>query len=338
MRQSYLDDAKGLAIILMVFGHTMTSDNPVHMWIFSFHMPLFFIVGGILFALCPHPLGWKSEWDFIKRRAATAGIPYLFFGILLALFYSALNIVAHEPISLFPRLLRLVTLKGIDSLWFLPSYVLCTIIMSLTAMAGRNKQFLFSLVCFCLVCLKELGLPIPMGEVLFKVLTGVCFFETGILIGACRLLKKVNWAVVAGLFLVGFLLFPFNGPVEMAPGSLGNPFLYFICAICTSVSLIALFYHKSSVIDRILPFLPVYGRYSIVLVCTNNLLIEVIRLLDYKLTGNLLIRSGMIGSILFTIVLLLLEWQLIKIAQGKTGWIFGYLPKKRTEPKAVRAK
>lgn len=121
MRQSYLDDAKGLAIILMVFGHTMTSNNPVHMWIFSFHMPLFFIVGGILFALCPHPLGWKSEWDFIKRRAATAGIPYLFFGILLALFYSALNIVAHEPISLFPRLLRLVTLKGIDSLWFLPS-------------------------------------------------------------------------------------------------------------------------------------------------------------------------------------------------------------------------
>ena len=48
MRLRYIDYTKGLAIILMLFGHTMTKINFVHIWIYSFHMPVFFVIGGIL--------------------------------------------------------------------------------------------------------------------------------------------------------------------------------------------------------------------------------------------------------------------------------------------------
>lgn len=50
MRHKYIDYAKGLAIILMLFAHTMSGENMINTWIFSFHMPIFFIISGILMA------------------------------------------------------------------------------------------------------------------------------------------------------------------------------------------------------------------------------------------------------------------------------------------------
>lgn len=48
-RVDYLDTAKGIAIILVAVGHCLaSSSNPVNRLILSFHMPLFFIVSGIL--------------------------------------------------------------------------------------------------------------------------------------------------------------------------------------------------------------------------------------------------------------------------------------------------
>ena len=48
MRLRYIDLTKGFAIILMLWGHTMTLVNSIHIWIYSFHMPIFFIICGIL--------------------------------------------------------------------------------------------------------------------------------------------------------------------------------------------------------------------------------------------------------------------------------------------------
>lgn len=48
---------------------------------------------------------------------------------MLAGFYSILNILAHEPISLGTRLFKVFTFQGIDSLWFLPVYVFADIVV-----------------------------------------------------------------------------------------------------------------------------------------------------------------------------------------------------------------
>lgn len=42
-RTKELDFAKGLGILLIMLGHSMTlMDNPLNTFILSFHMPLFF--------------------------------------------------------------------------------------------------------------------------------------------------------------------------------------------------------------------------------------------------------------------------------------------------------
>ena len=49
-RIKWIDLTKGVAIFLMVCGHTGIP-SLISNWIWSFHMPLFFIISGMLF--CP---------------------------------------------------------------------------------------------------------------------------------------------------------------------------------------------------------------------------------------------------------------------------------------------
>lgn len=69
-RLKWLDIAKGIAIILMVIGHTSIPEI-FSRFIFAFHMPLFFIASG-----------WTTNWkklniaDFIKRRLKTIMLPF----------------------------------------------------------------------------------------------------------------------------------------------------------------------------------------------------------------------------------------------------------------------
>lgn len=52
-RIEYIDIAKGTGIILMVLGHIPAFSNNykfAYKFIYAFHMPLFFIISGYLFA------------------------------------------------------------------------------------------------------------------------------------------------------------------------------------------------------------------------------------------------------------------------------------------------
>lgn len=125
-RLDYLDFTKGFAIILMLFAHTMAEANYIHRWIFSFHMPIFFIVSGLIMF---EKYGKKdiSLIDIkclIKKRAFQLGIPYVVWGLTLTLFYTVLGIISKSPIHFWNYILKLLSLNGIDSLWFLPCYFL----------------------------------------------------------------------------------------------------------------------------------------------------------------------------------------------------------------------
>lgn len=47
-RIRWIDIAKGVAILSVILGHTFMFGNPVHAFVYSFHIPLFFIVSGYL--------------------------------------------------------------------------------------------------------------------------------------------------------------------------------------------------------------------------------------------------------------------------------------------------
>jgi acyltransferase len=78
-RLNWLDIAKGIAILLMVIGHT-SIPSAFSNFIWAFHMPLFFIASG-----------WTTNWgktDFIgftKKKIRTLFVPFLVYSLVVLL-------------------------------------------------------------------------------------------------------------------------------------------------------------------------------------------------------------------------------------------------------------
>lgn len=95
-RDLSFDIAKGIAIFLMVIGHTSLPIQ-ASIWIYSFHMPLFFVVSGVFF----NPKKYTKWHSFFIARSKTLLIPY------------TLYIIVSE-------FLKLICDTGNVTLWFLP--------------------------------------------------------------------------------------------------------------------------------------------------------------------------------------------------------------------------
>lgn len=89
-RIEWIDCAKGITIILVILGHvfrTGTYGSLLRGMIFSFHMPLFFILSSITYKYS------KNEFDFIKniRRSAKHLLVPALFVVLYWIFYNLIN-------------------------------------------------------------------------------------------------------------------------------------------------------------------------------------------------------------------------------------------------------
>ena len=66
------------------------------------------------------------------------------------------------------------------------------------------------------------------------------------------------------------------------------------------------------------------GRNTIVILCTNNLIIELIRLIDHKIANDSLLSLGLLGCLVFTMLIIAIEIPLIKsVMNTKLSILFG---------------
>lgn len=84
-RNRWLDIAKGIAIILMVAGHTPIPDVVSH-FIYAFHMPLFFIASGLVSNYEKYSLV-----NYIKHKSYTLLLPFVCYSAIVALFINAMG-------------------------------------------------------------------------------------------------------------------------------------------------------------------------------------------------------------------------------------------------------
>lgn len=72
-RIEYIDVAKGVAILLVVVGHVSSLPAPIKSSLYSFHMPLFFLLSGFFFRQ-------EDTFSTAKRMIPTIVVPYLVVG------------------------------------------------------------------------------------------------------------------------------------------------------------------------------------------------------------------------------------------------------------------
>lgn len=92
-RIQYIDIAKGILIILVVIGHVINFNTlPTRLlkvWIYSFHIPAFFIISGIL--INKSNLVNTSFDVFLKKKILRLIAPYIFFELTTGLLQMVIN-------------------------------------------------------------------------------------------------------------------------------------------------------------------------------------------------------------------------------------------------------
>ena len=127
-RITWVDLAKGYGIVLVVLAHAFRGllNNDIgtwtptsrffDAWIYACHMPLFFLVSGLLL-----PRSIEKPWRvFISDKVRTIAYPYFIWSVITVLIKAALGPVTTNPYSLSD--LPLIFYAPLDQYWFL--YVL----------------------------------------------------------------------------------------------------------------------------------------------------------------------------------------------------------------------
>ena len=124
-RHAWIDNAKGLGIILVVYGHILPSDTLMFDWVVSFNLALFFFLSGVLYKERPLAAVMSRSW----RRLM---VPYFTWAVATYVFW--ITIGRHvgkgmeSDMSVVKPLLGIF--YGINSddwlvfnrpLWFLPA-------------------------------------------------------------------------------------------------------------------------------------------------------------------------------------------------------------------------
>lgn len=288
-RLDYLDMAKGVGIFLVVLGHIEYLSESAMRWIYSFHMPLFFVIGGILaYQKEPEsPYMLKAQW---RRRAKGILIPYASFSIMMLTMRVFELIFQPERITggeLLRQLVEAITGYGIHTLWFLPTYFLSGILFSLLLfrLRGRTGKHWRTGLGVLLSAALAIGLSKVFGVqeytnrqesllwyvgmdlliVFLRVLAVQPFFWFGWLYARLREQGQTK----GRLMLLGLLLLLAGGYLSLYNPALDLHYLYlqpwhYVAAAASSFGLLHLV--RALPVSRVLSYL---GRNSLVIMCTH---------------------------------------------------------------------
>lgn len=231
----WIDWAKSFCMFLVVLGHChlQPSEQIVTQVIYSFHIPLFFFLSGLL---CQTTFSITS----LQKDIRNIIVPYFIFGILQIVFYSILS----RDFSLIFYLSSLKELcigndASIGAIWFLPALFICKQLYHLAQWTMRK----FSSVKIALIGLTfipayyitqyHIYLPLFADSALF----GLPFFIIGSYSRTFiekRICKSVLRNAIATIFLITLtvVLSTYNGFVSVAICNYGNNILlYYLNAI-----------------------------------------------------------------------------------------------------------
>ena len=211
-RSVYLDIVKGFAMICVVFGHciqfgsgreflsnTLFFDNIVFKTIYSFHMPLFMLVSGFLFAYSSEKRTWNEQ---LKRQATSLLIPIAIWALVPFASEIAMLADSNQYIGLLEAL-KTYLFVTLNNLWFLWAVFWCSAVVIIVRQffndSKRVYAFGFLLTFF---------IPDTLGLYLYKFMYP--FFIAGYFFnkGNCitKLQKIVANSLTIWLFAVFFLL------------------------------------------------------------------------------------------------------------------------------------
>ena len=290
-RIGWIDISKCLGIFLVVLCHCGLK-TAFTQWVYSFHMPLFFFVSGMVYVQ-------RGEFkEFFYRRFRQIMVPFFLFALILCFggqsYKDWVNILIADRNSLSAS-------ASFTPLWFLPCLFVSSVLMDIySRLLGRSNAVVKGAVA---------ALAVIIGFVIFRTgasplpwsidvaLVGFGFMWAG---NQFRRLFDIYSEkmspektgiiyviVICVLAAAGTILAFYNLPVSLTPGCphvemsighYGNPLLFLFCALVLSLFIILLsqclevLFQRLKLVwcrSRILEI----GRFSLGIMCIHGVVI-----------------------------------------------------------------
>lgn len=277
-RNIWIDVARGVGIILVVYGHVLRGlDNRgliVGDWaqihddvIYAFHMPLFFFLSGLLVARGLD----RSRSQFLSGKILTLVFPYLLWSVIQTVLAHFFSPGTQTDVGL-PALARM-HLEPIAEFWFLYALLICHIIL---ALFWRSKLVLIALAMLGFAGI-SLPLPVIFSVALFHfpyVVAGL--FVAPLLLNETGVFKEamtLHAAFVVALSLLFAVLVSDRDIFTMATHMTAHLLAFLGIALVIGISMLW---------SRRLSWLAPIGRASMAIYLIHTLAIGVVRAVALK--------------------------------------------------------
>lgn len=294
-RIPWIDIGKGIGIILVIAGHTFT-EGQFYVWLNSFHMPLFFLLAGVL---CD-PYNRNIKFD-IHKKVINFVVPFILFLGVQFVFWILVDHNYHA--------------FNMGPIWFLLGLFGVEIIAVATIKITENLKYGIPVACIIYAgvhaCVTELSGNWIMIRPLLITLGGVVFYLFGTMLHALIFQKKFDENVnkkkslslcfVALIGLLSFWTANQNGIVNIYKNTYHNyGWLYFNALIGSMfvIGVSIILWHNT--------LLEFFGRNTIIILGTHNqvkLVIMVVLGRIFDVPVNILRNSAGGGTAIIVLTL-----------------------------------
>lgn len=272
-RINWIDNIKGFGILSVIIGHTILP-NDLHVLIYTFHMPLFFLLSGYFLFYKDRPY-----IENLKNKAISLLVPFVIFNIFTFVSYDIGKIFLRgENFSInefFEYLYYMVFGDRIDYyLWFLPCLFLSEMLLLLLP---KKKSPKFLLLTFLSLSVVGSIVNYIFQKPLIFNLDIVLISSSFIILG--NYLKQYNPKHMKATIAIALLVYipfaylsakstDFRG-IDMYDCRFGN-YLYFYIAAIAAIYVIFQIFKK-------LPnskFLSFFGKNTMLIYCSHRIILN----------------------------------------------------------------
>lgn len=337
-RNDVLDVAKGIGMLFVVFAHVNYTPD-ILVLIYSFHMPLFFILSGVVFSKAKRP----EFGAFLRYCLKTLIYPYLFFSLApLALLFVIDFGIARFPIDhelswygnhvLHTFLAYRSATVFNTPLWFVPCLLAVEILYFWISKLPSRK---IAVVCILLSVFDWLleSKHMPFNNDILPWSLDSAFFVMGFFavgnLGRRYLLSAIAYIkghknkvliCLALLCMVGIVWLPLalmNGKISIGSKILHNGFLLYATGILGTLGILIV-----SILCEKCRFLKFMGLNTFCIMSVHCLIRNYVIYPAYEVLGIEKYDSKVLGETIFPFVLILLLSILVTV-------VYNFLRKKR---------
>ena len=237
-RNISFDIAKGIAIILMVLGHS-GCPKYFNSLIYSFHMPCFFLISGYL--LKEHYFLEKKL--FVRRKFKGIYIPFIKWSLIFLVFHNIFTILhlydnTYHLVDFKFKVFQILTMTGTEQLlggfWFLKELLYASIIgifciycIESFGLKERNK-ILFTLpIAFVIMAFLLSISPFKMPAIGSKTMLACGYYTLGYAIRVSKF-QLPTLSIIPLIIFLAPIPFFFSGSMDVSGTDI---FIYFLSSL-----------------------------------------------------------------------------------------------------------